>query len=25
VEANLVIDVLPDALPEGARPGLVYQ
>ena len=25
VEANLVIDVLPDALPEGASPGGVYQ
>ena len=25
VDANLVLDVLPDALPEGARPGVVYQ
>jgi hypothetical protein len=24
LDANLVIDVLPDALPEGARPGVVY-
>jgi hypothetical protein len=24
-DANLVVDFLPDALPEGARPGVVYQ
>ncbi len=24
VDANLVIDILPEALPEGARPGVVY-
>ena len=23
--ANLVVDVLPEALPEGARPGVIYQ
>jgi hypothetical protein len=25
VDANLVLDVLSDALPEGARPGVMYQ
>jgi hypothetical protein len=25
VQANLVLDVLPDALPEGAHPGVIYQ
>jgi hypothetical protein len=25
VQANLVLDILPDALPEGAHPGVIYQ